>query len=451
MTITSFFNVETLLIALGLAAFAYLAWQRILWGIYMIAAFLPLYLIRFSVGFFHSTVLELGILILGCIWLIKNSRWKRIRLPIGPASGSLQAVPLRFQLPIALLLIAAGIGFLFSPDTAHALGTLKAYFLEPTLILLIMVYEIKLEQDAVTIMYLLGGLVIVVGLIAVWQSYTGYGIPTAFWANDATRRVTTFFGYPNASALLVGPIVGFYIGYLFKQDSVATHAFKIMVITMGVITILAAHSTGALVAICAVLVMVFLRYKYTRTLMIAGLIIGGTLLLNSARVQDRIVTLQRNVTNNYLDLASSSLEIRINQWRETALLIRDHWLLGAGLDGYQTKLAPYHQYSWLEIYLYPHNIFLNAWTELGLLGLAAFVWLGIVIFKSLLSVIKRSYYATWAWALLYAWVALLVHGLVDVPFFKNDLSVLFMIFVGLTILVWNWSASPVLGKRHSTK
>jgi hypothetical protein len=38
------------------------------------------------------------------------------------------------------------------------------------------------------------------------------------------------------------------------------------------------------------------------------------------------------------------------------------------------------------------------------------------------------------WALLGAWTTILIHGLVDVPYFKNDLSVLWMLLVGLTIL-----------------
>ena len=33
-----------------------------------------------------------------------------------------------------------------------------------------------------------------------------------------------------------------------------------------------------------------------------------------------------------------------------------------------------------------------------------------------------------------AWLTLLIHGLVDLPYFKNDLSLLFFILLGLTIL-----------------
>ena len=74
---------------------------------------------------------------------------------------------------------------------------------------------------------------------------------------------------------------------------------------------------------------------------------------------------------------------------------------GSGLANYQESIVPYRQEgffynngtdpnfhentvqsadyrdkTWqpLEIYLYPHNIFYNFWTELGLAGMLLFVW-----------------------------------------------------------------------------
>ena len=82
-------------------------------------------------------------------------------------------------------------------------------------------------------------------------------------------------------------------------------------------------------------------------------------------------------------------------------------IAGAGLANYQTSIKPYHtegifikDYSdpesqrklvfneayrnahWqpLEVYLYPHNIILNFWSELGLAGMLLFVWMIIKYF-----------------------------------------------------------------------
>ena len=110
--------------------------------------------------------------------------------------------------------------------------------------------------------------------------------------------------------------------------------------------------------------------------------------------------------------------------------MRQNWLLGAGLAGYQTALQPYHQNAFIEIFLYPHNIFLNFWSELGLAGMLAFM--------SFL-----AYLLTRLWrqknpdglvqGLLLAFVALFIHGLVDVPYFRNDLSLLFFLLAAVSL------------------
>ena len=82
---------------------------------------------------------------------------------------------------------------------------------------------------------------------------------------------------------------------------------------------------------------------------------------------------------------------------------------------------------------YPHNLFLNVWSELGLAGLlftvAALFWLSIRLFRLL----RRR--EAWAVGAVLAWVALIVHGLVDVPFFKNDLAILTVALALLAVFV----------------
>jgi O-antigen ligase len=136
---------------------------------------------------------------------------------------------------------------------------------------------------------------------------------------------------------------------------------------------------------------------------------------------------------------------------------------GAGLSHYQAAVAPYHQEGlfynsdnlpdfdarlrasaeirakyWqpVEIYLYPHNIFLNFGSELGIAGALLFTW---IIIKYLFISLKSGRELTQtkntdkylAFGLAAAMIAILIHGLVDVPYFKNDLSVMFWIIIAL--------------------
>jgi len=166
-------------------------------------------------------------------------------------------------------------------------------------------------------------------------------------------------------------------------------------------------------------------------------------------------------------------EIRKKQWRETWEMLKDNkrWFWGTGLAGYQKAIGPYHQEGiffnkdrdtdfrrkivnfdekykaerWqpVEIYLYPHSIFLNFWTELGLPGAMLFIWMIAKFFFIGISRFKRGCeiengqmgYKYLNFGLLSAMTVILVHGIVDVPYFKNDLAVMFWVLLALMSIV----------------
>jgi O-antigen ligase len=111
--------------------------------------------------------------------------------------------------------------------------------------------------------------------------------------------------------------------------------------------------------------------------------------------------------------------------------------------------APYYTHLHTEAnFIDPHNIVLNFWVEVGLLGLIAFAWIMFVGFRVSWHG-WRSASAGWRpyhLGVLLALVAVLVHGQVDVPYFKNDLSLQFWTLIGLTAAGLRWAtagADPV--------
>ena len=87
-----------------------------------------------------------------------------------------------------------------------------------------------------------------------------------------------------------------------------------------------------------------------------------------------------------------------------------------------------------EIYMYPHNIFLNFWSELGIVGALLFCWIiAKFLWQSgkLFLLEKDNNNRFIALGLLTSMIVLVVHGLVDVPYFKNDLSALFWISIAM--------------------
>jgi O-antigen ligase len=85
---------------------------------------------------------------------------------------------------------------------------------------------------------------------------------------------------------------------------------------------------------------------------------------------------------------------------------------------------------------YPHNIFLTSWTELGLLGLAAFTWILVTLLIRPWMALSRAsgIYRTLLWGTGTGFAMLTIHGMVDSPYWKNDLSLEFWIVAALEVV-----------------
>ena len=104
---------------------------------------------------------------------------------------------------------------------------------------------------------------------------------------------------------------------------------------------------------------------------------------------------------------------------------------GAGLSGYPAALSPYHKDTFFEIFQYPHNIFLNFWSELGLGGLLVLLVMTIKIIRQTIKTIKIKPRQILTLAAVAALLQMAIHGLVDVPFFKNDLAVMTFVLLAM--------------------
>ena len=114
---------------------------------------------------------------------------------------------------------------------------------------------------------------------------------------------------------------------------------------------------------------------------------------------------------------------RYSLWDTADKMISSSPVLGKGLFGFKTDFDSYNTDPNLASLDFPHNIFLNFWVETGLLGLLSFV--GISTYLAWDAIKNRR--EVWKIGLLLFLVAIYVHGMVDVPYLKNDLALLFWI------------------------
>jgi len=118
-------------------------------------------------------------------------------------------------------------------------------------------------------------------------------------------------------------------------------------------------------------------------------------------------------------------------------MIRDHPLFGVGLDNflYQYRDRYVLPEAIVERNLsHPHNIVLDFWTRLGILGVVAIVWLEVVFFREGLRLyrgLRDPDLRVLALGLMASMADCLAHGLIDNSYFLVDLAFVFMLTVGL--------------------
>jgi O-antigen ligase len=521
-----------LLILLFAISFFLLAWRRPKWAVLAVIAALPSYMIRFIVLGVPMTLLEMMVLIVFSAWAIleRCELGSNISNVFKKHKRGLVKVSYPFQWEMILLLIISFVAVGVAGFSSAALGIWKAYFFEPMLFYIVAVNVFgwknppqpslsQREGDGVPPLLERGGQeglflsyeklfwalavsAIGVSLLAIYQKITGQLIFNDLWAAAATRRVVSFFGYPNAVGLYLGPLVLLFAGWLFstlknnwtrpfchsresgnpgvnapivdpclrgddKKENghiIIKIFFIAITIFLSLLSIYFAKSKGAMIGVGAGLVVFALMAG--KRIRIATIIFLAVVTLGIA-----FYSPARSIAARELALNDFSGQVRKLQWAETWKMLRDgRMIMGAGLSGYQSALKPYHvdgfffnkdndpdfrrkivifdeKYKskyWqpLEIYMYPHNIILNFWTEIGLLGMILMIWIIIKFFR----IGIWNLFGNWKleignWnrgnnkfivvGLTCSMVVMVVHGIVDVPYFKNDLAVMFWLFLAM--------------------
>ncbi|MEK7072911.1 MAG: O-antigen ligase family protein [Patescibacteria group bacterium] len=401
--------------------------------IVLFAATLPLYLVRFQIGPLPTTLLELlFVVLIVTLFLERAGVGGAPCLPAGRRPLRLDLKRLQPWLwPCGLLLVAGVIGVAVAPDLRAALGLFRAYLIEPLLFfgVLISVTDETVRRNVGRGLALSGAIVAAAALLQFLVA------PQTLWEGT---RATAFYPFPNAIGLFLGPIVVLAAGMaLASTPSVLPlrKGEKLVLFSAAFLmfaAIVTAQSEGAIVGVAAGVVVLGLLHAKTRRATIVTAVVAAVLIM--------IIPATRNLAAEKLLLRDWSGTVRRITWGETIEMLKDRPLTGAGLAGYPIVMRAYHKATAIEIFQYPHQIVLNIWSELGLLGLVAFGWILITFFR----LAGRDESRPYGQIAIAAMIALLVHGLVDVPYFKNDLAFLFWIIVAL-----GTAGSPRLAQARS--
>ena len=386
------------------------------------AALAPAYVVRWHVGPLPSTLLEAAILVTIATFAVESLR-----------AGTL-AVPWRSGLtpPAALFLVAGAIAVFAAPSRVAALGIYRAYVVEPVALAMVLVTVIRSWRQAWLVVagFWLGACVLALAnaevvLQAARQHRLDIRVPapTAIYLN------------PNSVALYLVPLLAVAGAAVLHATARTVRAAAAVFVVIALPAAVLTFSRGGWVAIAFVLVALALSHR-RRWWLLAGLAVLAVGVAAIPYVSHRAELLLHQGAGN-----TSGDRIRL--WTLTLHLLAQRPLLGMGLAGFQPTVVPLWTHGDATWILYPHNLALDLWAETGLLGLLSFAWaFGATAVVSWLG--WRQGGSEWRplhLGVLIALLAVLVHGAVDNPYFKNDLSLEFWALAALT-----WAGRPRRGR-----
>jgi putative inorganic carbon (hco3(-)) transporter len=391
------------------------------WAAALTCALAPAYTIRWHYGFYPTTLLETAVLVAVLVFAIETFR-QHSRLE--------WRTP--FTWPAVLFIIAGAIAVLVAPDRRAGLGLYRAYLLEPIAFFFIVA---SVAREVRRALLMLGGLAVATLVVGLANAVVVVHAILTHRLDLAGTPPVVIYQTSNAVALFLLPVMAVAASLLVYGEDRRVRLASAAYLVLALPSFLLTFSRGGYLALLGVglgLVLVHRRRWALLTIVVAVTIVFALIPPITTRIGHEL-----NFSGG-----NNTLVGRTYLWSATLQMLEHYPLFGAGLSGFETRLGPYWNATHVDRFIYPHNLVLNFWTETGLLGLAAFGWILYTAF----AVSWRGWRGgAWEWraiqfGVFLALVGIVIHGLVDVPYFKNDLSLEFWALLAISWAGLRWGS-----------
>ncbi len=406
-------------------------------GLALVALVVPFYLLPRALNSYVFSMAEIVLVMCLVAWALRQSR-RLLRVPNegmrGIRRNSVSTLALARVASVrlsaldwaALAFVAISFVSLFVAEYPwYALREFRGIVLEPALFYLMLRTTVRRDVTVwrcVDALMLAGVIVALVGLV---QYTFNINIITA---EAGQHRLRSVYGSPNNVGLFLGRVLPVLVAIALLGRGRRRWVYGLSAVSVAA-AILLSFSKGALLlgVPAALLVLGGLAGGRWLWAAIAAVGAGGLAaipLLRTPRFQ------------SLLDLTGGTSFFRLNVWQSAVLMIRDHPILGVGLDNFLYQYRGRYMFpeAWAEPMLsHPHNVVLDYAARLGLLGLASGVWLQVAFWRAALPLRKLSEPLGRALAigLMASMADFLAHGLVDAAFFVPDLAYVFFLTLAL--------------------
>ena len=386
---------------------------------------LPAYTLRWRIGFYPTTVLEAAVGLTVIAFAIESYRARSVPSLRSP-----------FSIAAALLLLAGAISIVVAPDKRAALGIYRAYMIEPVAFFFVIANVVRTAKRASVVM---AGLAIAGAVVSVANAFVVLDAIRQHVVNVANTGPVAIFMNANDVPLFLVPLIAIAGSYVLYSQDRLERLVSAAFLALALIATLLSLSRGGYLALAAVALVLAISHGH-RWRLLGGAVVAAIVLTLVPPINHRLA-IELDFSNG-----SNTLVGRFGLWKASLQMLSQHSIFGAGLSGFAATLAPYWNPTHIDLFIYPHNIVLNFRSETGLLGVFAFAWIIVAGFRETWRGWRQtgSSWRPLELGVLLALVGVVVHGLVDVPYFKNDLSLEFWTLIGLAWAGIRWATPSQL-------
>ena len=456
---------DNIILTIFFLVFALSCAKNIRYGIYAIIFAMPLYLIRFSIFGIPSTVLEIMIYILFLVWIlngvhslflchfepvrVRNLRMllckKKVHIKTVFRYLSLCQLVDHFKMTkkedflnilnigIILLFLGLAISTFNSTDLRTSLGVFKGWFFDPFLFFIVFVSVIKKDKQIILSLksWIFSG--VIVSLTSIF-----YLLNSELTFDG---RLRAFFLSPNYLAMYLSPVFLITLFFLLNKKVFNTPVRRIgrqcsissIFLIIISIPLFFTYSYGAFLGIFMGALYIFRnQVSSTRNLVsvyvsLLIIVLAGFIFISSNKF-DQIIDSENR----------SSFHSRLIIWNTSKEIIKDNPIFGIGPGTFQEAYLSYAERfdkPYLEWAVpQPHNIFLAFYLQTGLTGLIGFILILFWFFKCNYYNYRNetSFYLYGVANVLMIYI--LIHGLLDTTYWKNDLSLMFWLIIGMAVV-----------------
>lgn len=249
--------------------------------------------------------------------------------------------------------------------------------------------NIKSRQDLKSIirLVLIGGIVesaYMLSLVAIGHEVAfirALGFKSVIYSATAPGEAIRFggtVGSPNSAAAYLAMVITIALMARYLSDSPRIHRLIAPLLVLGTIALILTLSRGGWIEV-VVSGAVLTGAVWLKTGVTSGRVLAFCLAIGIAVA---LVYVPNPVSARFTDNDNGSALSRVPLMRLAGHMIADNPILGVGANNFSAEMRHYEGPEFRHAWLYTvHNQFLLVWSETGLIGLLAYLWIFVNIIR----------------------------------------------------------------------